>query len=356
MEEIYSHLLDCFKENRLSVLATIIRQEGSSPRSPGTKCLVQEDGRIIGTVGGGQFEVEVMEEAGRVLDARAPKRLHFDMAGISADDDEMICGGDVEVFLEPVFPEHIDQLQMYKRMFELEKRGGSGILATIINSEHWSSAHIPKVFIESDGRRSGTLQDIKEIEDQLMPNIDQIVNRGQPFILGGFDEDGNPVDLFVEPVLSDPKLFIFGGGHVSLELVPMAGRAGFKVTVIDDREEYAVPDRFPGAVNVFQYPFEGVIHQLTIDASSYLVIITHGHKHDKTILEQALKTPARYIGMIGSRRKIKMIYDKLLEQGFTSEDLQQVHSPIGLDIGAETPQEIAVSIVAELIKIRAGLK
>jgi len=126
------------------------------------------------------------------------------------------------------------------------------------------------------------------------------------------------------------------------------------VVVIDDREEFADVKCFPDASDIHQCPFEGVIDRLPVDESSFLVIVTRGHMHDKTVLAQALKTKAKYIGMIGSSRKRNIIYDKLMEEGFTKQDLLRVHSPIGLDIGAETPVEIAVSIVAELIKVRAG--
>jgi len=355
MEKIYPKLVDSLEKNRLSVLATIIKQEGSAPRGVGTKCLILEDGQIIGTVGGGQIEATVAEESRKVFTTQSPIRFHFNMEGVGADAPEMICGGDVELFLEPVISENMNQLDLFKRVLEVGRRGGSGILATIVNPEHWLPTQIPKAFIESNGQKSGTLSETEEIENQLRQRMDQILNQRQPVILTYRDEDGKNIELFVEPVLSDPRLYVFGAGHVSLELVSMANRVDFKVVVIDDREEYADPKKFPDAADVFQLPFESVIHSLSVDESSYLVIVTRGHKHDRTILEQALKTPAKYIGMIGSRRKIKMIYDKLLEQGFTRQDLERVHSPIGLDIGAESPQEIAVSIVAELIKIRAGV-
>jgi xanthine dehydrogenase accessory factor len=180
------------------------------------------------------------------------------------------------------------------------------------------------------------------------------MEKQRPDIIRYTDSAGRETDVLAEPVIADPALYIFGGGHVSTEIVPLAARVGFKVVVIDDREEYAGPDRFPQATKVQCRPFAGVLKKLDIDHTSYIVIVTRGHMHDKTILEQSLKTDAKYIGMIGSRRKRDMIYDKLLEEGFTQDDLERVCSPIGLDIGAETPEEIAVSIAAELIKVRAG--
>ena len=162
------------------------------------------------------------------------------------------------------------------------------------------------------------------------------------------------MEVFLEPVLSDPVLYVFGGGHVSKQIVPLASRVGFKTIVIDDRPEFADPLLFPGAWEVRHLGFEGLLDQLAVDDSSYLVIVTRGHIHDKTVLAQALKSSARYIGMIGSRRKRNLIYEKLIEEGFTKQDLERVHSPIGLAIGAETPEEIAVSIVGELIQVRAS--
>jgi xanthine dehydrogenase accessory factor len=147
---------------------------------------------------------------------------------------------------------------------------------------------------------------------------------------------------------------VFGAGHVSLQIVPLAARVGFRTVVIDDRPEFADEKKFPETAEVRQYPFEGVLQHLPVNQASYLVIVTRGHIHDKTVLAQCLKTNAKYIGMIGSRRKIAMVYENLKEEGFTQKDIERVRAPIGLDIGAETPEEIAVSIVAELISVRAG--
>jgi xanthine dehydrogenase accessory factor len=170
------------------------------------------------------------------------------------------------------------------------------------------------------------------------------------------DNEGRETDILMEPFASEPVLYIFGGGHVSTQIVPLAARVGFRVHVMDDRADFASPDRFPEASEVLECSFDSVVERLPIDGSSYIVVVTRGHAHDKVVLGQALKTPARYIGMIGSKRKIRIIFDRLMEEGFTREDLDMVHSPIGLAIGAETPEEIAVSIVAELISARAGME
>jgi xanthine dehydrogenase accessory factor len=161
--------------------------------------------------------------------------------------------------------------------------------------------------------------------------------------------------FFVEPTVLPGTVYLFGAGHVSRPVAELASLVDFQTVVIDDRDEFANAERFPRADRVIVAPsshqsFEG----LEIDRDSYLVIVTRGHLHDKTVLEQALKTDAGYIGMIGSRRKRDLIYQELLTKGFSQKDLGRVHAPIGLAIGAETPEEIAVSIVAELIQVRAG--
>ena len=354
MEKIYPIIVDCFDQNRISVLATIIQQEGSAPRGVGTKCLILNDGRIIGTIGGGQLEATVVEESRKVVADRSPARFRFSLEGATTDAPDMICGGDVEIFLEPLDPENIQQRDIFEKILELDRRGGSGLLATVIDPERWSSSRVPKALLEPNGQIKGTLPENNATLEQLRPKMDQLLRQGQPLIITGQDRHGDPFEIFLEPLLSDPRLYVFGGGHVSLELVPLAARVGFKVAVIDDRREYADHKKFPEAGEVHNFLFEGVLDRLPVDESAYLVIVTRGHAYDKTVLEQALKTPAKYIGMIGSRRKIRVIYDQLGKEGFTDKDLERVHSPIGLEIGAQTPQEIAVSIVAELIKVRAG--
>ena len=162
--------------------------------------------------------------------------------------------------------------------------------------------------------------------------------------------------FFIEPTFVPGTVFLFGAGHVSQQVAEVAALVKFRTVVLDDREEFANPQRFPKADQIIVLlSFEQAFAGLEIDSDSYVVIVTRGHLHDKTVLEQALRTKAGYIGMIGSRRKRDMLYQTLLSEGFTQEDIDRVHCPIGLNIGGETPEEIAVSIVAELIKARSGI-
>jgi len=354
VEAIYRKALEALQRGEGCVLATIIRLTGSGPRAAGTKFLIMEDGSFEGTIGGGLLEAEVLKKAKCVFETAGPSRMHLSLMGKDVAETDMICGGDVEVLLEPLFPDDEEQIKVLKRCMEIRKRGGAGLLATAITVERWEKGKSFKVFLEKSGERAGGLPGIRGIEDSLAGSLETWLEKREPAIAALKDDEGKEVELFVEPVLSDPLLYIFGGGHVSAQIVPLASRVGFKTVVMDDRADFADPARFPEAEAVHCFPFEDVVARVPVDASSYLIIVTRGHLNDKTVLEQALRTGAGYIGMIGSRRKKAMIYERLLEEGFTKSDLERVCAPIGLDIGAETPEEIAVSIVAQLIKVRAG--
>ena len=353
MKDIYEKVIERAEKGHFSVLATIIRQTGSTPRGIGTKFVILEDGSFEGTIGGGQLEAKVLEEAKEVFKTRAPLRLNFVLKGTDVEKSEMLCGGDAEVFLEPVSPDNPGHIDIYKTAIEVLGRGGSGMMATAVDTNRWEGKQVPKIFLEPDAGSVGSLAGQPGIEDQLAGEMSRILKKRQPDNITFGDAGADQVEFFVDPVMSEPVLHVFGGGHVSLQIVPLAAMVGFKVVVIDDRPEFADPKKFPEAMSVHEYPFEGVFGRLSIDQSSYIVIVTRGHLHDRTVVTQSLKSHARYIGMIGSRRKRAIVYKKLLEEGFTQADLDRIYSPIGIDIQAETPEEIAVSIVAELIKVRA---
>ncbi|MEA2038258.1 MAG: XdhC family protein [Thermodesulfobacteriota bacterium] len=353
MNHIYTRLLESCKKGSVSVLATIVRQAGPSPRGAGSKCLIMDDGSFTGTVGGGIIEARTLEQATKVFDTGLPVRLKFSLDGSDVAETDMLCGGQVEIFLEPVSPENLICFSILREITRIINHGGAGLLATVLDEDRWKQGKC-KMFLDRDGDITGRLAGTREFEKAISAKMERVLAARQPEILHLQDDKGNPVEVFVEPILSDPVLYVFGGGHVSRQIVPLARRVGFQVVVIDDREEFASVERFPTATEVRLLPLEGVLDKIVVDESSYLVIVTRGHVHDKSVLAQALKTNARYIGMIGSSRKTAIIHEKLLEEGFTEANFSRVHAPIGLEIGAETPAEIAVSIVAELIKVRAG--
>ena len=353
MKEIYEKIIDLAEKEQWSVLATIIGQTGSAPRGIGTKFVIMEDGSFMGTIGGGRLEAQVLEEAREVFKTHKPLRLNFILKGTDVEKTEMLCGGDAEVFLEPVSPKLKRHHDIFKKAVDIVNRGDTGMMATAVDPGRWVEGQVPKLFFVSETERIGSLHGQPSVEEALAGEMGRIIKTRRPENVSFQDVDGSRIDFYVEPVVTGPVLYIFGGGHVSSQIVPLAARVGFKVVVIDDRPEFADPKKFPEAMNVHEYPFEGVFDRLPVDRSSYIVIVTRGHMHDRTVLTQSLKTEAEYIGMIGSRRKRAIIYQNLLEEGFTQDDLDRVYSPIGVDIHAESPEEIAVSIVAELIKVRA---
>lgn len=354
MEAVYSRALEELGKNRICVLATIIRLTGSGPRAAGTKFLIMKDDSFAGTIGGGLLEAEVIKKAKRIFETAGPGRMHLSLMGEDVAQTDMICGGEVDVLFEPLFPDNEGQLAVMKRVMDIRKRGGAGLLVTATHVDRWEKEESFKVFLEKGGELTGSLPGMAGVERILMDRLEERLQKREAHLTVLEDDEGKEVELFVEPVLSDPLLYIFGGGHISAQIAPLAGKVGFKTVVVDDRPEFADPARFPEAEAVRCYPFEDVVKRFPIDESSYMIIVTRGHLNDKTVLEQSLRTGARYIGMIGSRRKKAMIYERLLEEGFAKSELDRVHAPIGLNIGAETPEEIAVSIVAELIKVRAG--
>jgi xanthine dehydrogenase accessory factor len=267
---------------------------------------------------------------------------------------DMLCGGQVEVFLEPVAARDSACGGLFRRIGEDLRTGQGGLLITMIDPKRWEGGAIPKLFLRKSGEIFGSLPGAQAVETAVSQELKRLMGVRHLSVSEMTDDAGRGVEVLLEPVAAKSLLFVFGAGHVSMQIVPLAARVGFQVVVIDDREDFADPGRFPEAAEVRCIPFEGVMDRLAVDGASFVVIVTRGHMGDKTVLAQALMTGAGYIGMIGSRQKRGLIYQALSAQGFTQQDLDRVHSPIGIEIGAETPEEIAVSIVAELIQVRAG--
>jgi len=250
--DIYQEIISIRNEGGEAALATVISARGSTPREEGAKMLVKPDGSITGTIGGGSIELQVIKEAIEAMRKEKPKQLCYRLK--EGDDLGMICGGDVEIF--------------------------------------------------------------------------------------------------IEPIVSIPTLFILGGGHISFTLAKIAKLVGFKIAVVDDRPEFATAQRFPEAEQVLATSYDKAFSELKVGKSDCVVIVTHGHKGDEAALEGALSTEAKYIGMIGSKTKNAVVYAHLKAKRITQQQLDRVHAPVGLPIHAQTPEEIAVSILAEIIQVR----
>jgi xanthine dehydrogenase accessory factor len=252
--DIYEEIVKLRRDGRRGALATIVNVRGSIPSFETAKMLVRDDGSICGTIGGGCVEAEVWQAAREVMESEKPRTLTFNLNNNPRYDTGLVCGGTLEVFVEPVLPA--------------------------------------------------------------------------------------------------ANLYLFGAGHVALSLYRVARIAGFDVTVIDDRESYANRERFPEARDIYAADFDKAMAQLAPSESSFIVIVTRGHRDDMRVLRWAVEQPVRYLGMIGSKRKVLSIYKELEKEGISRQKFERVHAPVGLDIGAITPEEIAVAITAEMIAVR----
>jgi len=252
--DVFEELVRLRGLGRKCALATIVDVNGSVPSYESAKMLVREDGTIIGTIGGGCVEAEVWNAAREAIRTELPKRLSFNLGQDAAYDNGLICGGQLEVFVEPVLPV--------------------------------------------------------------------------------------------------PQAFIFGGGHISKSLSKVANLAGFSTVVVDNREAFASRERFPEAEAVHAAEYEEVFPRLAIHETSFVIVVTRGHRDDMRVLRLALATPARYIAMIGSKRKVLNLVRELEKEGIPSASFDRVHAPMGLDIGAITPEEIAIAVAAEMVAVR----
>ena len=320
------------------VMALIMSQEGSTPRTTGTRMMIGADG-YVGTIGGGRIEASVMEIAREMLHKPGAVTISFDLTSEIADAMDMVCGGKLEILIDSIAPDEKNRLFFSSLLQMLDQRQKGLMVTELLES---GVLQVRRAVLHEDGVVIGT-PDFKMEIDSIPQKL------RAPILIQSGDRK-----FFIEPVMAPGTVYLFGAGHVSLQTAILAKRVGFEVVVLDDRMEFANTSRFSDADDVrvpasFEIAFEG----LEIHADSYLVILTRGHLHDKTVLQQALKTPAGYIGMIGSRKKRDAVYQALENDGFTAKDFQKVHCPIGLSIGAQTPEEIAVSIVAELIHARS---
>lgn len=344
MIKLYQNIYQLLTAGESFALATILTQFGSAPRTAGAKMVVRSDGSIVGTIGGGILEARVQQMAGEVLKNKKAQVKEFNFTGADVQSMDMICGGRVEVLVDYIDAADHNNLYIYREICQSIKERKKAVLVTsIMSGEDKGENHC---LVNSEGVVIGTFNGPSQWLDQL---AGQARNR-YPVVMV-IDEKR----FLVETIFNYGTVYIFGAGHVSQKLATLTSYVDFRTVVLDDRQEFASQERFPRVDRVIVLEsLARAFQDLEIDQESFLVIVTRGHAHDKTVLAQALKTNAGYIGMIGSKRKRDTIYRALREEGFTDSDIQRVYSPIGLEIDAETPEEIAVSIVGELIKVRAA--
>jgi xanthine dehydrogenase accessory factor len=344
MMQIFNSLAELLTQQESVVLTTILNRNGSAPRAVGTRMIVRRDGSILGTIGGGILEARVQQLAKRAFEHRGAIARDFVLTTEDAEQMGMVCGGQLRVLIQYVDGSNPTYGGFYRQVTSALDLKKSAWLMTEIPAGEKTRNGLVQCLCRSDGTRVCTGQhDNLPIPSPLTESREpQVVVRGASRFL-------------VEPLCHEGVVFIFGAGHISQKLAILTRLVGFRTVVLDDRTEFANRERFASADDVVVLPsFDHAMAGLPIDENSYLVLVTRGHAHDKSLLGEALATRAGYIGMIGSRRKRDAVYQELENEGFTAETFERVSSPIGLSIGAETPEEIAVSIMAELIAVRAG--
>lgn len=345
MKDICVQAFELLMENQAFVIATILSKSGSAPREEGTKMLIRKDFSILGTIGGGILEALTIKLSSSVFDTREYVIKDFALSNKDASSIGMVCGGDVTVLLEYMDPSDANVVKIYEKAKELRKKGTDFVMLTKISEEN--------PYLTGSDKWICTETGFYGIEDSEVQ-----------FITKSIREEFNHIKIklvhekeryVIEPFFNFERVCIIGAGHVAQKIAELTKNLGFYTVVMDDREEFANKERFETADEVKVIPsFQKLTNYITINHNSYIVIVTRGHSYDKDVLAQALKTEAKYIGMIGSQSKRDHTYSELLKEGFATTDIERVYCPIGVDIYAQTPEEIAISITAELIKVRRG--
>ncbi len=336
MKNLFSALHDVLLRGEDAVLVTVVASSGSVPRGSGARMLVGRSGRICGTVGGGAVEYRSEQEAMKVLNEHDSVLKNYRLYRNEIEDLGMVCGGDVDVF------------------FNYIPAGDPEILDLIGNTGHIFAEHEPSWLITDITGGCGGKLSLYGIRSGLsgadVPRQILISPGRCPYQT---EADGHV--YYIEKLVEPGMVYIFGGGHISQALVPVLLGLDFACTVLDDRPDYACSELFPGARTVIIDPSDISSVTARFGKDDYVCIMTRGHKDDMMIQRQVMRTPVRYIGVIGSARKQRAVKEQILASGFTEADFDNVVSPIGINIGAQTPAEIAVSIAAQLIRVRAGL-
>jgi len=345
---IFRDIYGLLSQDKTLALVTVVATWGSTPQVAGAMMVVNSDGSTAGTVGGGNAERLITQDAILSLGEGRPVLKNYILA--EGGNTEMVCGGKMRVFIEPVGEE--------KDFFEdLDNEAGSGrtsALAIIISGKEIPSSFIgKKMLITSDGATMGSLG-MGKIEKLVVPEalraIEEDSLRLKIYPLE--ETKKQEVIIFINVIPGEANLVIAGGGHIAKPLLEIAKVLGFNVTIVDDRKEYANKSRFPLADEIICGDFKEVFSNLTLNKNSSVVVVTHGHRYDKQVLEEVLKSKAGYVGCIGSKRKAKQTFQYLKSAGYSEEDAERVHIPVGLDIGAKTPAEISLSILAQIVKER----
>ncbi len=351
---IYLQLLDLIGKNKHCVLATVTSTQGSTPQKPGCSAIFGKNKLLTGTVGGGAVELAIGELARKAIRSGKTGYYRFDLDNDITDLEAAICGGGMSILLDGALAKHIE---VFETLRNSVKNRISGVLATFCGSGSSKCNGVTRIWVTSE-----TMSEFKEkVSEEILSAVKEMLDNSNPdefreIIL----KDSSKSDIkmaFLESVVPQMQLIIAGAGHVGKALAHFGKLLDFEVTVWDDRPEFASKTNLPDADKILTGSIEESLGKITVNKDSFIVIVTRGHKGDADVLKQFIGSDAGYIGMIGSRRKIAQVRDSFLNNGWaTVEQWEKIHSPVGLEIGSKTVQEIAVSIAAQLIQVRINLK
>ena len=349
MKEVIQGAVDILKDGQPCVVATVVRTKGSTPQKAGAMLLVREDGSGLGTLGGGCVEGDIWFAAKEILRRNGgPEFKDYYLNEDIAARDGLVCGGTMYFYLEPLREDN-EFLSIGDEIVDAYDGGNPVSLATVVNASEGGPSLGAKLLLRMDGSVSGTLGS-PELDTEALTIAKRVAEIGNT---ESYTTE-NGTEIFVEGFTTPPTLVMVGGGHVGKATADLANFLGYRVFVVDDRPEFSNPERFPYAEQTIVAPYDEWATHLSINVNSFLVVATRGHRFDDMALESALTTRARYIGLLGSRRKTLMIYRRLIQQGVSAERIKEVYAPVGLNIGGLTPEELAVSIMSEIIMVRRG--
>ena len=324
-------------------LASVAKRRGSLPMSGTAKMLVSAGGARHGTVGGGCLEAEIIERALSVLERREPATSTHSLNAELAGDYGLTCGGTAEMVIEPVYPDAV-LAAVYAEAAAVVARGERAVMGTGLD---WSVGPVKALWVGATSRTLDSAAPTRVVghaDERLARAYAAFDSRAE---LPAFDDA-----VLVESITGKPRLVVFGAGHVGARVAEAAAFAGWRVTVVDDRADFADARRLPFAERAIVCDFHDVTSTVAIDDDTWVVIATRGHQHDVVLAGQLASRPLRYLGMLGSRRKVAMTAKVLRDWGVTAGDVERMRAPVGMNIGADTPEEIAVSVVAEMIGVR----
>jgi len=368
-EEIWAEAVRTLERDKSFALATVVNVRGSTPREVGAKMIVRDDGQF-GTIGGGCGEAEVFRKARLLLEDGGEARLaEVDLTGDFDQQQIGTCGGVMDVFIDLWRPRA--DLEIARRLAEAADHNRPAALLTVVDPGRSSGsfpgagspAKVGERAVVDVSRRAAPLdgfaglgataaQQLGERTADAVAALFEVGADGAVRPATRVEPSGAP-RVFLDPITGAQRLIIAGAGHIAQPLAQLGSMLGFHVTVIDDRAAFANRERFPEADQIIVRPFAAAIESLELDRHCYLLSVTRGHAFDEEVLRTALKRRnGAFIGMIGSRRRVRATLDRIAEDGVPASELTEVHAPLGVDLGAETPAEIAVSIIAEIIRER----